>query len=88
MIYQCVTCLVPFVRKDVSDDAVRYASASIDLVGAVLWDFHERALAKYGVPVMDQDEVEERTDCAAEGKEHEWELGTCTRCGVSLYLGG
>ena len=49
-------------------------------MSAVLWDFHERAVAKYGADVMpDMPE-----DC-----DHEFNSGQprCTKCGYNPYLG-
>lgn len=52
-------------------------------MSAVLWDFHERAIEKYGIPVAP--ETEEERECHHSTRN---DKGTCINCGHSPFLGG
>ena len=64
----------------------------VSMASAMLWDFHERAVAKYGAqvgnvlhPDDDPSLMFEKTeeDC----EDHEYENGECVKCGGSMFLG-
>lgn len=83
----CDSCEVMFVQHSDMESVAVWASASVDVASEILWGFHQRALTQYG-PGMGLEEDESATeDCVQTGREHTWELGKCTRCGTSLFLG-
>lgn len=80
----------PLVAGQVAQQHGDTLDAMAGTLSAVLWDFHERAVEKYGSEVaaaMEQSEAEgydfEPDDCP----EHIYEGGICIRCGGSKFLG-
>lgn len=87
-------CHQKFTYDDISNQAtVETLDMVAGVMSAVMWDFHERAVEKYGRDVAEalkgpegQDEAMfEYTPDICPG--HEWSGGQCTLCGSSQFLG-
>ena len=90
-------CKLEFIPENyVGMQAAAYASERIDMVTAVasamLWDFHERAVERYGpqvaqavAPPQEGEGMFEHTPDTC--PQHEWNGGQCTICGASQWVG-
>lgn len=96
--WKCDRCNAEFVPGfAVAGMADVMATDRVDMIAsaasAMLWDFHERAVEKYGKQVAEAIEpsitvgdrmFEYSPDTCPE---HEWHGGQCSNCGVSQWLG-
>lgn len=91
------SCRMEFVpQSDVDVIAAVMASEKVDMaagvMSAMLWDFHERAVEKYGQRVAEAvgPNSPERDAMFGhkedDGHVHEWNAGQCVHCGASMYL--
>lgn len=99
--WECEMCGAPFMP--LSDAGEMIAAQVIDqadmvasVASAMLWDFHERAVARYGKDSMQAKAVEpERVEGEREMFEytpetcpdHEWSGPQCVLCGTPRWLG-
>lgn len=83
----CQPCGMGFLPIDLSQAVVTTTESVLDAMAgtmsAVLWDFHERAVAKYGAGVMPAPDDIDPEDC-----DHEYRNGDgCSKCGHNPYVG-
>lgn len=79
----CRKCGEEFLPASVVADADRVADAVAATAAALLWDFHERAVQKYGADVARA--VAPDSELVAEHA-HQYAEGVC-ECGDSIFLG-
>lgn len=90
-LYQCDHCGETFVTYDAWQRVSDVADGVAATASAMLWDFHARAVERYGQQVADamkpgHDAPEYE---ANDGHEHVYdENSRCTLCGVGFFLGG
>ena len=90
--YRCKHCGQTFVEAWVWTAEAVKADTVAATASAMLWDFHERAIEKYGAMVAsalapDGDTPSPHDALPDDGHAHEWNLGKCDLCGTSLYVG-
>lgn len=86
----CSRCGDQFVHIEAVQQVEQESDRMIDMLAGVLssvvWDLHEKAFEKHGVPHPESDPTAEAI-CEEKGHDR-GDDGTCKRCGDSPFLGG
>lgn len=89
--WECEACGQQFVTLEEYEHVKAGADMAASVASAMLWDFHVRAVEKYGDYVAAAVAPDEALDGYMynpdEEHEHEFYGGTCTRCGASQFVG-
>lgn len=90
----CTGCGIDFLPEPAIQTALDTVDAENDRIldmatgvfSAVLWDLHERAFEKHGIPHPTSSPMAEAV-CEEKGHDRDAD-GTCKRCGHNPFLGG
>jgi hypothetical protein len=89
-LWECDNCGIQFIPEKVLEEEVAQYGKTLDGIAssfsAILWDFTERAIEKYGQQMLPMEGVEELQKCEA-GEHKRDDDGLCVVCGDSPFLG-
>ena len=89
---ECRLCAQTWVPSQVAEAAQAAADMAAGTAAAMLWDFHERAVEKYGAEVAQTVAPDAVTGGYAYTPDtcpgHAWQQSVCVHCGSSQFLGG
>lgn len=90
-VHECSRCGYCFVGLDDYQKATASSDMAAAVASAMLWDFHERAIEKYGAEVAatvaPDSTVRPGQHFVDDGHEHDWDLGKCVLCGTTIFVG-
>lgn len=85
--WTCARCEQPFYPQEVLDEVEARADVVAAAASALLWDFHTRAIEKYGIGVSTGPATKSDPICADFGHRYGDQGGKCVVCSFSPFLG-